>query len=600
MKKLVLILLLSPLFAEAQMITTIAGTGTWSCSGDGGPATAAAVGQLYGTTVDASGNVYITCTSCRKVKKISTSGIITTVAGNGTGGSTGDGGPATDATIGIPYGLAVDKSGNLYISDWENSVIRKVDPLGFISTIAGDASIIGGGYSGDGGPAIHALLSGPAGIATDTAGNLFIAEENNNVIRKISKTGIITRVAGTGAWAYSGDGGPALSAGIPAPLGVAADDQGNLYVVDNDDNRIRKISAAGIITTIAGNGTLGYSGNGGPATAAQLGYPQAVAVDNHGNIFIAESKNNVIRKVDPSGIISTFAGNGIAGHSGDGGVASAAEINSPYGVAVDKNRYVYISELNGAYVRKTDTCFVPFIAPITGDSVICTGGSVSLSDTTTGGVWSSSDPTVATISSLGVVNSIKRGIVTISYSVTNSCATINQSKTFTVGPYAGTITGYTMHTGGIDTFCYSAYLTASGSAGGTWGLTDTTVARFSGPGMVHAIVYGAADTAFYAVKDTCGTDTAFLSFIIIWCPDKVNQPAAYNDQVIIYPNPAHNELNVRSGDKITGITITNLVGQIVYSHEYNAEKIQVAIADLQPGLYFIRINGTEVRQFVKQ
>jgi type IX secretion system substrate protein len=601
MKKLFLILLLFPQLADAQMITTIAGLGSWSCSGDGGPATAAAVGQLYGNTVDASGNVYITCTTCRKVKKVSTSGIITTVAGNGTGGSTGDGGPATDATIGIPYGLAIDKSGNLYISDWENSVIRKVDPSGIITTIAGNAAIIGGGYTGDGGPAVAALLAEPAGIALDTFGNLFIADEQNNVIRKISAAGTITRVAGNGIWAFSGDGGPALSAAMQSPVGVAVDVYGNLFIVDNYDNRIRKVSASGgIINTIAGNGTSGYSGDGGLATAAELASPQAVAVDSRGNIFIADGKNNVIREVAPSGIISTFAGNGFAGHSGDGGVASAAELNFPYGVSVDKNNYVYISELNGAWLRKTDTCFVLVIAPITGDSVVCIGGSVYLSDTTAGGTWTSSDVTVATVSALGVVNSIKRGVVSISYSVTNSCATIRQSKTFTVGPFAGTIIAYPFRGGAVDTFCYTADLFTNGSAGGTWGLTDTSVARLASAGEVIPIGYGVLDTAFYAVKDTCGTDTAFLPFVIVWCPDNVPQLAAHAGDITIYPNPANNELNVQSADKIKDVRIMNLLGQSVFSHKYNTDKVQIPVGDFQPGLYFIKINGAEVRRFVKQ
>lgn len=603
MKNIYLLLLITlPFFSKAQIITTIAGTGAWSCSGDGGPATAAAIGQQYGAAVDASGNIYINCSNCRRIKKISPSGIITTVVGTGAGGSTGDGGPATAATFDMAYGLAVDKMGNLYFTDWTMSVIRKVDAAGIISTIAGDPTVLGGGYSGDGGPAIYAQVSWPTGIATDNAGNLFFADEQNNMIRKISTSGIMSRVGGTGLYGSTGDGGPALSAGIQAPAAVAVDNAGNIYVVEDINHRVRKISTSGVITAFAGNGTIGYSGDGGPATAAQLAYPQAITADDHGNIFIAESRNNIIRKVDAAGIISTYAGDGTRGHSGDGGAATAAQLNAPYGIAIDKNGFIYVPELDGAYVRKLDTCMMPFIAPITGDTLLCLGDTVLMADTTTGGVWTISDTGVASIDGSGVVRSKARGMATISYSVANSCATKNVSKPLVVGPYAGTITGMGTrhHSGGTDTFCYMAFVQTNGTPGGVWGLTDTTVAMFDGTGMIRPLTYWVTDTVFYAVTDSCGSDTAYQSIMIVWCPDGVNQAAASNNEINIYPNPANNELHITATNNIAHITITNMVGQMIYNREYDDKELTVNVADLPPGIYLVRVNGSDVRRFVKE
>ena len=217
--------------------------------------------------------------------------------------------------------MAVDASGNLYIADTGNNRIRKVSATGIITTVAGNGSA---GYSGDGGPATSAQLDGPEGVAVDGSGNLYIADTCNNRIRKVSATGIITTVAGNGSAGYSGDGGPATSAQLSLPAGVAVDGSGNLYIADSGNNRIRKVSATGIITTVAGNGSPGYSGDGGPATSAQLNQPAGVAVDASGNLYIADSSNNRIRKVSATGIITTVAGNGFDGYSGDGGPATSA------------------------------------------------------------------------------------------------------------------------------------------------------------------------------------------------------------------------------------------------------------------------------------
>jgi len=336
--------------AATGIITTVAGSHTAGFSGDGGPATAAALGVVTGVAVDGSGNFYILGPYSYAIRKVAAAtGIITTVAGNGTAGDSGDGGPATNAQI-VATGLAVDGSGDIYIADQKDNVIRKVAAAtGIIATVAGNGAA---GYAGDGGPATSAKLDQPYAVAVDGPGNIYIADAANNVIRKVAAaTGIIATVAGNGAAYYSGDGGPATNAQLVSPLGVAIDGSGNLYVSDLS-NVIRKVATAtGIITTVAGNGAAGYSGDGGPAINARLNHPSRMAVDNSGNLYFADTGNNVIRKVAAAtGIVTTVAGNGTAGYSGDGGPASSASLSGPQGVAVDGSGNLYIAD--DAAIRK--------------------------------------------------------------------------------------------------------------------------------------------------------------------------------------------------------------------------------------------------------
>jgi len=326
------------------IITTVAGNrNRGSYSGDDGPATSAPLATPNGVTVGNGGDIYIADIENARVRKVSPSGIITTVAGGGNGGL-GDGGPATSAFLGGPTGVAVDSTGNLYIADDGNSRVRKVLPSGIISTVAG------GGNGGDGGPATSAQLF-PWSVAVDSGGSLYISDSINNRVREVSSSGIITTVAGSGTSGYSGDGGPASNAQLASPTGVAVDSVGNLYIADQYNFRIRKVSPGGVITTVAGTGALGYSGDGGPATSAQLYLPAGVAVDSGGNLYIADQHNSRVRKVSPSGIITTIAGNGTSGYSGDGGPATSAQLYSPSGVAVDSTGDIYVSDSEENAVR---------------------------------------------------------------------------------------------------------------------------------------------------------------------------------------------------------------------------------------------------------
>ena len=321
------------------VLTRIGGNSRRGYSGDGGLATAAQfdLGSSLnkapaGVAVDGSGNVYIADSGNGRIGRISPAGIITTIR----------------SQLGQPAGVAVDSVGNLYIADTNSNRILRITPAGIVSVIAGGSF----GYSGDGGPAVSATLSGPYGVAIDNAGNLYIADLGNNCIRKVTPAGIISTVAGNGIYGYSGDGGQATSAQLRNPTGVAVDSVGNLYMADSDNNRIRKVTPAGIISTVAGNGISGFSGDGSQAMGAQLAYPFGVAVDGAGNLYIADLGNLRVREVTTAGVMRTVAGDGTLSYSGDGGQAGSAQLGTPNGVALDSAGDIYIADTGNSRIRK--------------------------------------------------------------------------------------------------------------------------------------------------------------------------------------------------------------------------------------------------------
>ena len=399
----------------AGTLTRFAGNGRAGNSGDGGPALGAQFSFPMGIAIDAAGNVFVADRDASVVRKIAANGTITTVAGSGTAGYTGDGGAATGAQINGPFGIAVDSGGSLYIADTANNVVRKVSPDGRISTIAGTGTP---GYLGDGGAARSAWLNGPEGVAVDAAGNLYIADTFNGRVRRVGADGIITTAAGVGSTGiFSGDGGPAMSAAISLPPDVAVDAAGNLYIADFGNSRVRmvtsgtintaagrnngvppidgeeavnarlegptgvtvdrsgniyfvqsgvgsgtglaqgdykvwKVSAAGILSTLAGNGIASYSGDGSPATAAQFNAPTSVAVAASGVVYIADTQNQRVRAVAPGGTLATLAGTGVAGFNGEIVSPRAAQLNHPQGVAADALGNWYIADTANNRIRK--------------------------------------------------------------------------------------------------------------------------------------------------------------------------------------------------------------------------------------------------------
>ena len=521
MKRILFILLLLPAFVEAQIITTIAGGG--STLGDGGPATAANLNVFPAIAFDGTGNLYIGCNNAQRVRKVdATTGIITTVAGTGVLGYSGDGGPATAAKVYYPNNIAIDRHNNLFISDHTNR-IRKVDAItGIITTIGGNGTM---GFSGDGGPATAASINAPEGIAFDSIGNLYFGDYSNHRVRKIDTAGVISTVVGNGTIGYTGDGGPATAAGFAGVWGLCFDKFDNLYLADLPNLRVRKVTmSTGIITTVVGNGSAGSSGDGGPALSAGID-PWYIVFDAKNNMYISDS--NRIRMVDSNMIIHTIAGNSVAGFIGDGGPATAAEFNQPGQLVLDSCGSLYIADAQNKRVRKIT--YPPIL-------------------------------TIPTISLSGITTSAVGASVTITATITN----------------AG-----------------SSYLIHWMNHNIQFATTTVPSVTYTKPAGFDTITARVVSTATYACYDS--TTSAGH---VVYVESGVNNVTT-KGTFTVYPNPANSVLNI-TGSNITSVTINNLLGQTVYTHEYNSSQVQVNVADLPKGMYLVRINGSEVRKFIKE
>jgi uncharacterized protein (TIGR03437 family) len=338
----------------ASALLTVVGTGQRGSTGDGGPATQALLSRPIRLDIDGAGNLYLTDSDNHTIRKVTPQGVISTIAGKaGQSGFSGDGGPATSALLNFPIGVAVDGSGNIYICDNGNLRIRKLTAAtGVITTIAGNGIL---GFGGDGGPGTSAQLNTPQNVAVDKDGNVYISDFGNNRIRKVNASdGVITTVAGIGTAGFSGDGGPATQAQLNSPNNVSVDKDGNLIICDPGNNRIRKVAAAtGVISTIAGRGQ-GFGGDGGPATDALLNVPVGAVVDQADNLYFSDRGNQRVRKVAAgTGLITTIAGSGATGFNGDGFAAVASALNFPTGLAIDGSGNLYIGDRDNGRVRRT-------------------------------------------------------------------------------------------------------------------------------------------------------------------------------------------------------------------------------------------------------
>jgi hypothetical protein len=514
--------------AGAQIMSTVAGTGTDGYTGDGGPATAAQIGAMV-AAVDAAGNVYISDEPRHVVRKISAAtGIITTVAGNGTGGFSGDGGPATLAQLHDPRGIAVDAAGNLYICDLTNHRIRKVNVTGTISTFAGNGAAF---YGGDGVPANTAPMH-PYSVATDGAGNVYIADNSSNRIRKVNTAGIISTVAGTGTSGFAGDNGPATAAQVSINF-ISVDAPGNIYVTAISGGIIRKINTAGIIRKWAGTSALGFSGDGGPATAAKLSGACATFSDGAGNVYISDNHNNRIRMVNGAGIINTVAGTGVPGFAGDGGAPLAAWFNSPGNGGVDAAGNIYISDASNYRIRLIG---IDLNAPFfTGGHAQYLSMCKNAAATPINTLLRALDLDAGQRQEWAMVMPPAHGTAVVSYTVTSTGAPLlptgltympaagyRGQDSFKVSvadavfadtttiyvtvipfPDAGFITG-------TDSVCAGAAVTyTNGVPGGVWSASNATAAVGSGTGIVVGMTMG-TDTIRYIVTTGCGpgSDTA--------------------------------------------------------------------------------------------
>ncbi len=328
----------------------VVGSGASGFSGDGGPATQAKLRVPAGLCFDSKGNLYIADRENHRVRKVDTKGIISTIAGNGIAGYSGDGGPATQANLNLPSGVVVDKNGNIFISDRSNNRIRVVDSKGNIQTFAGSGAE---GYNGDNMPALKATIDKPFGLALDKKGNLYIADRGNNRIRKIDSSGLISTVAGDGGFYFIGDNGPAYRASIAGPTGIVLDDKGNLYIADRYNNRIRVVDPLGMIRTIMGTGQQEYNGDAEVARETSLHLPFDVALDKNGDLLVVDRSHYRIRRMSIRGNkVETIAGNGKKKFGGDGGPGNGAILNFPHGIVVDSKDNVLVADKSHYRIRK--------------------------------------------------------------------------------------------------------------------------------------------------------------------------------------------------------------------------------------------------------
>lgn len=514
MKKLITLLALAFYFnINAQIITTVAGNGTGGYTGDGSLATAKQLNNPCGIATDQYRNLYIADMNNSRVRKVvASTGIISTIAGNGIYGYSGDGGSAVSAELATPFSVAVDASGNVYIADRDNSCIRMVNPSGIISTFAGTGVL---GSNGDGGPANAAQLGEPIGVAVDASGNVYIADYYYNCIRKVSG-GNITTVVGTinTTGGYGGDGGSASGAQLKNPTGVFVDASGNIYIADYGNNVVRMVSSStGNINTVAGNNAsgAGYAGDGGQATSAQLSHPWGI-IAGSGNLYIADYANQAIREVKPSGKISTIAGNANLGYSGDCGSPTAAQLSYPAGAALDSYGNLYIADNVNNVIRKvlfsaTKTHVTPHVSHASvcsGNTVVFTGSGAN-TYTWTGGAVNGTPYTAP----------VETASTTIAFTVTgtdtNQCSN-SASISITVNTLPSIIVSSTTVCSGQN-----ATLTAL--------LTPTTTAAtytWSG-GITNGVPFLPSTTSSYIVTGTdqngcTGSATAMVTVLSITNP----------------------------------------------------------------------------------
>jgi len=517
--------LISAITIHAQTITTIAGCGTSpSCisggAGDGGPAIAAYTNADCGGAFDKIGNFYFGEQLGNRVRKVSPLGIITTFAGTGSSGFFGDGIVATSAKLSVPVAVAIDTMGNMYIADYNNKRIRKVDAsTGIISTIAGDGTV---GFYGEGIPSTAAKLSTIEDICLDKKGNLYLADHNNYRIRKIDTKGIITTVAGNGTFssAGSGDGGPATVAGFNLLYGIAVDDTGSIFISDENAGRVRMIDTFGYISTFAGNGTYTYIGDGMPATNAQIA-PGKLTFDLHGNLIIADFYNNRVYRVDHSGILHNIVGNtGVGTFSGDGGPATAAELYGPAGVTYDACGNLYVSESSNKRIRKV--AYPPVL-------------------------------TVPTISLSGIITAPAGSTVTV---------------TATVAKAGSSYIIHWLNKGVEFTTTTVPSVTYTKGAG-----TDTITAR-----VVSTATYG------------CYDSTTSGQHIIKIPPVGIQQLAAAT-ALSVYPNPARDVIRVNGIQESGAYKLLDMVGRVLQTGTVDNVNNEVNLKSVAKGVYLLEVNN---------
>jgi sugar lactone lactonase YvrE len=603
--------------AQPGVISTIAGNGIAGYGGESVTATASPIYHPAECAIDGAGNLYISEYANHRVRKISPSGVIVTVVGTGTSGFSGDGGPATLARLNSPYGLAIDAANNLYIVDCMNQRIRKVSPSGIISTVAGTGVA---GYGGDGGAATAAKLWNPNYITLDNSGNIYVSDNGNHRIRLINTSGIIKTIAGNGIAGYLGDGGQATAARINYPAGVHVDVAGNLYISDFSNNVIRKVTPGGVISTIVGTGVAGSSGDGGAALSAQLNRPQDVNFDVSGNMYIADTWNEKVRIINPSGVISTFAGTGVTGYSGDGGPAVSAKLNKVDGICFDAAGNLIIADVYNHRVRRIGgpSNFPPVFA--SGDSanlVLCISETTITSpiDTLLKALDANSGQTLTWTA----ITTPANGIVAGTYTTTSTSATITPAG-FTYSPTVGytgidsfrirvsdgiaadtivvrvAIKSVPIPTliSGIDSVCAGANVTLTAAAGGgTWSSTNGSLATVNSGGVVTGIAAGIVSID-YTLSNECGFATSSYPVEVLNSDDclSATKEVYTLHHHSLFPNPNNGVFTLRyssQSDQEVSYSVTNLLGQVLQTGQLQTNVSANISVILPNGVYLFQI-----------
>ncbi len=598
---LVLLALGAACIANAQIITTIAGTGAHSFTGDGGPATAATLYPGW-LTLDKYGNVYVSADNY--VRIIDRKGFINAFAGGGGTGTDGD--PATAVNLFQPSGVCIGANGNVYIGNQGGANrVRMVDKYGIIHAYAGGGSI----SPGDGGPATAAGLLGGLANLFAISGDVYISE--GTVLRKVDASGIITTIAGTGSTGYSGDGVPATSATYMGGAGIVKDISGNIFLTDHYNNTIRKINTAGIISTIAGDGwpVGSFSGDGGPASAAKLNVPDGIAIDPAGDLYICDANNYRIRKIDSkTGIISTVAGNGTSAFSGDGGPATAAHLG-PFDLAIDCGGNIYLSDQVNYRVRKiTYKEYLDFVSEDNTLMVCQNSGATNIDN-----LLDATDIGVGQPVDWAVYASPMHGTVSGSYSTTSTGGKLTPSG-FTYTPtsgYSGTdsftmlvgpcaqvgdlhriyvtvnpLPGVAAITGTETIVCLGKTITlANATAGGVWSAASTSVSVSAG--TVTGVSAGTTTVSYTVTVAGCATSVAY-PVTVKNCNVGVANISAL-EGLLVYPNPVKDIIHIEGINSRISYRLSNMVGSVVGTGALDNVHNAVNVGNVVKGVYMLEL-----------